>query len=57
VFYGAIDTKAGAVESLFHLLTDPRLNHRCEVFGSILAKECGQLLTEFFENKRRLGKK
>jgi tRNA(adenine34) deaminase len=57
VFYGAIDTKAGAVESLFHLLTDPRLNHRCEVFGGILAKECGQLLTEFFENKRRLGKK
>lgn len=57
VFYGAIDTKAGAVESLFHLLTDPRLNHRCEVFAGILAKECGQLLTEFFENKRRLGKK
>jgi tRNA(adenine34) deaminase len=57
VFYGAIDTKAGAVESLFHLLTDPRLNHRCEVFGGILAKECGQMLTEFFENKRRLGKK
>ena len=57
VFYGAYDPKAGAVDSLYHLLTDSRLNHRCDVFGGILAQECGQLLTEFFEAKRRLGKK
>jgi len=57
VIYGAIDTKAGAVESLFHLLSDPRLNHRCEILGGVLASECGGILTEFFEAKRRLGKK
>jgi len=57
VIYGAIDPKAGAVESLFHLLTDPRLNHRCEVLGGVLGLECGRILTQFFEEKRRLGKK
>ncbi len=57
VFYGAYDLKAGAVDSLYNLLTDTRLNHRCDVYGGILAQECGQLLTDFFEAKRRLGKK
>jgi tRNA(adenine34) deaminase len=57
VVYGAIDSKAGAVESLYHLLSDSRLNHRCELMGGVLAPECGRLLTEFFEAKRRLGKK
>lgn len=57
VTYGAIDSKAGAVESLYHLLTDPRLNHQCDVTSGVLAAECGRMLTEFFENKRRMGKK
>lgn len=57
VFYGAADPKAGAVESLFQLLTDRRLNHQVEVRGGILAAECGSMLTEFFREQRRLGKK
>ncbi len=57
VVYGAIDTKAGAVESLYRLLSDERLNHRCEIVGGVLAAQCGRVLTEFFERKRRLGKK
>lgn len=57
VIYGTRDPKAGAVESLFQLLTDPRLNHRAEVMGGVLAHECGQLLTHFFESKRAQGKK
>lgn len=57
VYYGATDPKAGAVDSLFSLLTDQRLNHRCEVYRGILADQCGRMLTEFFEAKRRLGKK
>lgn len=55
--YGASDPKAGAVDSLFNLLRDPRLNHRCEITSGVLASPCGQILTEFFESKRRLGKK
>ena len=57
VVYGATDSKAGAVQSLFHLLTDKRLNHVCEVVPGIMSGECGQLLTSFFEQKRAQGKK
>jgi tRNA(adenine34) deaminase len=57
VVYGAADSKAGAVQSLFHLLADPRLNHQCEVIPGILAKPCGDLLTRFFQQQRALGKK
>lgn len=57
VVYGAVDPKAGAVVSMYQLLNDPRLNHRCEVLGGVLAPQCGHVLTEFFERKRKLGKK
>jgi tRNA(adenine34) deaminase len=57
VVYGATDPKAGAVQSLFHLLNDERLNHRCQVVPGVLAQPCGELLTSFFQAQRRLGKK
>lgn len=52
VVYGAEDPKAGAVRSLFRLLEDERLNHRCEVTGGVLAEECGAILSSFFEGLR-----
>jgi tRNA(adenine34) deaminase len=55
--YGAADPKAGAVASLYRLLDDPRLNHRAEVIGGVLAEPCGRILSEFFQQQRRLGKK
>lgn len=57
VVYGATDPKAGAVSTLFHLLNDDRLNHRCQVVPGVLAHPAGQILTEFFQSQRRLGKK
>jgi tRNA(adenine34) deaminase len=57
VVYGASDPKAGAVNSLYQLLTDPRLNHRCQVTGGVMAGECGALLSHFFQAQRKLGKK
>jgi tRNA(adenine34) deaminase len=53
VVYGAIDPKAGAVESLYRLLADERLNHRPDVTGSVLAEPCGEILTSFFRARRR----
>jgi len=53
VVYGAPDPRAGAIESVYRLLDDPRLNHRVEALGGVLADECGALLREFFETKRR----
>ncbi|HUS90916.1 MAG TPA: nucleoside deaminase, partial [Phycisphaerae bacterium] len=55
--YGAADPKAGAVETLYRLCTDERLNHRVEVVRGVRADECGRLLTEFFRRQREMGKK
>jgi len=57
VVYGATDPKAGAVQSLFRLLDDSRLNHRCTIVSGVSAEPCGAILTRFFEQQRRLGKK
>jgi tRNA(adenine34) deaminase len=50
--FGAYDEKAGAVASLWDVVRDPRLNHRVEVVGGIMADECGQPLREFFATHR-----
>jgi tRNA(adenine34) deaminase len=50
--YGVSDPKAGAVESLYRLLEDSRLNHRVNSVGGVLAEECGELLTAFFGRRR-----
>ncbi len=46
--FGAYDPKAGAVASLFDVVRDPRLPHRVDVRGGILADECGVVLRSFF---------
>jgi tRNA(Arg) A34 adenosine deaminase TadA len=50
--YGAADPKAGAVESVFRLVDDPRLNHRIPVTAGVRADACGAILSEFFRGKR-----
>ncbi len=57
VVYGATDPKAGAVDTLYKLCGDERLNHRIEVVSSVLADECGAILTNFFKIQRAMGKK
>jgi tRNA(adenine34) deaminase len=57
VVYGAADAKAGAVRTLYQLLDDPRLNHRCQIVPGVLAEPCGRMLSEFFQRQRQMGKK
>jgi tRNA(adenine34) deaminase len=52
VVYGASDPKAGACGSVLNVLGEPRLNHRPEVAGGLLAQECGELLSGFFASRR-----
>jgi tRNA(adenine34) deaminase len=52
VVYGASDPKAGACGSVLDVLGEPRLNHRPDVAGGLLAQECGGLLSEFFASRR-----
>jgi tRNA(adenine34) deaminase len=55
--YGASDPKTGAVDSLFHLLNDSRLNHRCNIISGIMSDQCSEILSKFFQQQRMLGKK
>jgi len=52
VVFGAADPKAGACGSVLDVLGEPRLNHRPDVAGGLLAQECGELLSEFFASRR-----
>ena len=52
VVYGTVDPKAGAAGSVLDVLAEPRLNHRPEVAGGLLAAECAELLQAFFRSRR-----
>ena len=52
IVYGAPDPKAGAAWSLYNIPQDRRLNHRIDLIDGVLADECGQLLEDFFLDKR-----
>lgn len=54
--YGSADIKAGAVGSVLEVLNHPRLNHKMEVTGGILADRCAEIIQDFFRRKREPGK-
>jgi tRNA(adenine34) deaminase len=56
VVFGAADPKAGAVDTLYSLLSDSRLNHTCEVNRGVLSNECGAILSDFFLSLRKQKK-
>lgn len=52
VVFGAWDPKAGGAGSIADIFGIPQLNHRVDVFGGVLAEECGNLLADFFRARR-----
>jgi tRNA(adenine34) deaminase len=52
VIYGAADPKAGAAGSVLDVLGEPRLNHRPQVQGGLLAVDSAELLQAFFATRR-----
>jgi tRNA(adenine34) deaminase len=52
VVFGAYDAQAGAAGSLIDVFRLQGLNHRVDVFGGVLAEECGELLQRFFDRRR-----
>jgi tRNA(adenine34) deaminase len=52
VVFGASDPKAGACGSVLDVLGEPRLNHRPEIAGGLLAEESAELLSAFFASRR-----
>lgn len=55
VYFGAFDSKGGALGSLYKIHEDTRLNHRFKVHGGICGEECGKMLSDFFKKKRTNG--
>jgi tRNA(adenine34) deaminase len=56
VVYGASDPKGGCVGTLMNLLQEPRFNHQSEVTAGVMAEECGQMLSQFFQQLRKRNK-
>ena len=52
IVYGAKNYKSGAGGTLFNILNDSRLNHRCEIKSGVLENECLKLLQDYFYNRR-----
>lgn len=51
--YGAMDPKAGSAGTLMNIVQDERFNHKVEITSGVLATECGNILKEFFRERRR----
>ena len=56
VVFGASDPKTGVAGSVTNLYDNPQLNHHTTVRGGVLATECGQLLQDFFADRRLRGR-
>jgi tRNA(adenine34) deaminase len=52
VVVGAADPKAGFAGSLGNLVQDPRLNHRVELTTGVREDACGEVLRDFFHDRR-----
>ena len=57
VVYGRRRSQGRRVRTLFQILNNPRLNHRCQIVPGVLADPCGRILSELFQQQRQLGKK
>ena len=57
VVFGAFEPRAGAAGSVINLLQNEQFNHQVEITSGLLTEECGQILKDFFAQKRRARRK
>jgi tRNA(Arg) A34 adenosine deaminase TadA len=50
--YGALEPRAGALESVMRAHEHPALNHRMAATGGVLEPECRDMIQEFFRERR-----
>ena len=53
VYFGAYDAKSGSAGSVVNLFEVKELNHKPKVIGGIMQEACGQILTNFFKEKKQ----
>ena len=54
IVFGAPDPKFGACGSIFNIPVDPRLNHRIELEGGVMAEDAAEIMRAFFRKVRQL---
>ena len=54
LIFGAYDQRAGAAGTIYDFSDSPHLNHKFEVLGGILEKQCKIVLKDFFKDRRRI---
>ena len=52
VVFGASDPKTGAAGSVLNVFSEKQINHQTQVEGGIMSEECGQILRQFFKERR-----
>jgi tRNA(adenine34) deaminase len=52
VVFGAADPKTGAAGSVINVFSEKQINHQTQVEGGIMSEECGQVLRNFFKERR-----
>ena len=52
VVFGATDPKTGAAGSVLNVFSEKQINHQTQVEGGIMGEECGQVLRDFFKERR-----
>ena len=50
--FGATDPKTGAAGSVLNVFLEKQINHQTQVEGGIMGEECGQILRDFFKERR-----
>ena len=53
IVYGASDLRWGACGTIFNIPEEEKLNHRMEIIGGVMEKECGEIMSEFFKKIRK----
>jgi tRNA(adenine34) deaminase len=54
IVFGVPDPKFGACGSIFNIPVDPRLNHRIELEGGVMAEDAAEIMRAFFKKVRQL---
>ena len=52
VVFGTTDPKTGAAGSVLNVFSEKQINHQTQVEGGIMGEECGQVLRDFFKERR-----
>jgi tRNA(adenine34) deaminase len=52
IVYGAADPKTGAAGSVLDVFSSKQINHQTTIEGGMMGEECGQLLRDFFKERR-----